>query len=267
MTDLQEKEERLGEILRSHGRVAIAFSGGADSSLLAGKALEVLGPDNVALLTARSCLLKQGDLANAADWLVRHGYGERGRHHFIELDPLSWPEFVLNPPDRCYACKLRVFTAFLEYAESLGFNHLIDGTNFEDLHTDRPGLRALRELNIGSPLAEAGLRKEEVRSLGRSLGIDTCDRPSASCLATRIPDGLPIAEQYLERIDEIELYLEAFGLNGCRARLDAKNKEKIFLQVLEEDLARVIDPVFRAELFEFLSNFDIKEVLLDLHGR
>lgn len=267
MTDLHEKEQRLEHILRQYGKVAIAFSGGADSSLLAAKAMNVLGAENVLLLTATSCLLKQADLANAADWLDRQGYGEKGQHQFIELHPLSWPEFVRNPPDRCYVCKLRVYRAFLEHMAITNFGQLIDGTNLDDMHSDRPGLRALRELQIGSPLAEAGLHKEEVRSLSKTIGIDTWDRLSASCLATRIPAGLPVAEESLVLIEQIEAFLESSGFTGCRARLDPAGKKKISLQVRECDLARITEPPIRSAFLEFLSDFGIKEVVLDLHGR
>lgn len=267
MTELNKKVQRLEHILRQHGKIAIAFSGGADSSLLAAKALNVLGPENVLLLTARSCLLKQADIANAANWLDRHGYGEKGRHQFIEFQPLSWPEFVRNPPDRCYVCKLRVYRAFIEHMASTGIRQLVDGTNFDDLHSDRPGLRALQELQIGSPLAEAGLCKEEVRSLSHAMGVDTWDRPSASCLATRIPGGLSIAEEHLAKIEQIESFLESSGFTGCRARLDPAGKKIIFLQVKEDDLVRIAEPSIRSALYGFLSDFGIKEVFLDLQGR
>ena len=164
---LLEKEHELERLLAGYKRVAVAFSGGADSSLLLRKAIDVLGRENILALTARSCLQRKGDIANATSWLARHGYDGQVRHEIIELDPLSREEFIQNPPDRCYGCKLHVYKKFAEICAKQGIQAIIDGTNFDDMNSDRPGLRALEELGIGSPLGEAGLTKEEVRRLSR----------------------------------------------------------------------------------------------------
>lgn len=264
---LQEKEHRLESLLASYDRVAIAFSGGADSSLLLHKALEVLGKENVLVLTAQSCLLKEFERQKAATWLSRHGYGDSVRQIFVELQPLSWDEFVQNPSDRCYLCKTKVYTLFLEHCVQDGIEHLIDGTNYDDLHGDRPGLRALQELHIGIPLADAELRKDEVRLLSRDLELDTWDQPSASCLATRIPAGLVITEKRMARIERMESCLESLGFSGCRVRLDLAHEDKVFVQVLEKDIAALATRENRSTLAHLLNDFGVKKMYLDLVGR
>lgn len=264
---LFEKEHRLEQILAEYGRVAIAFSGGADSSLLAKKALEVLGEENVLLLTARSCLLKQHEIDHAAGWLSRHGVGEQVRHQFIDLQPLSWEEFVRNPLDRCYLCKLRVYSLFAGLRSREGMTRLIDGTNEDDMHSARPGLRALRELDIGTPLADAGLAKEEVRSLSRDIGLDTWDRPSASCLATRVPDGLHITGERIALIEKLELQAESMGFKGCRVRLDRESSDKVYIQVQENDVAGLASAATRSALIHFFNDSGVKKIFMDLSGR
>ncbi len=267
MTLLQEKVHRLESILSAYGRVAVAFSGGADSSLLLKKTLDVLGAENVLVLTARSCLNKQGDVDNVSGWPARHGYGSRMRHVFVELQPLEWDEFTGNPPDRCYVCKLRVYRLFSELIANHGIAQLIDGTNHDDLHSDRPGLKALRELGIGTPLAQAGLSKEEVRAVSREEGLDTWDRPSGSCLATRLPAGLRVTRERIALVGKLESCLESLGFAGCRARLDREKKDMVTIQLQEKDLAEAATPAKRSAIAEFFRDSGMKQVLMDLKGR
>ena len=264
---LLEKEHKLEGLLASYKRVTVAFSGGADSSLLAKKALEVLGTENVLLLTARSCLLKQSEVDFAANWLFRHGYEEQVDHKFIDLQPLSWAEFVRNPSDRCYLCKLRVYQMFAELSDQYGKAQLIDGTNDDDMQSTRPGLRALRELSIGTPLADAGLSKDEVRRLSRELQLDTWDRPSASCLATRIPDGLDITEERVSLVEKLESCLEAMGFKGCRVRLDRHKSDTVFIQVLKKDIAQLAMAANGSDLVHLFNDSGVKRIFLDLNGR
>jgi len=264
---LQEKELSLERILAAYGRVAVAFSGGADSSLLLKKAVDVLGAENVLALTVRSCLLKKGDVDNAATWAARNCPNQHLNHEFVDLKPLEWDEFVANPPDRCYVCKLRVYHILVDRCASEGIAKLVDGTNFDDLHSDRPGLRALRELEIGTPLAEAGLTKEEVRALSRVQGLDTWDRPSASCLATRIPDALSVTADRIRLVEKLEAYLEEMGFLGCRVRLDRQDPEKVFIQVAEKDVGLLSSDRYRPVVVNFFNDFNVKRIFLDLLGR
>lgn len=264
---LQEKEHNLEGILARYKRVAVAFSGGADSSLLAKKALEVLGPENVLLLTARSRLIKQSEMDHAASWLFRHGYEEQVAHEFIDMEHFSWDEFVQNPPGRCYLCKMHLYRLFAGVSDQHGIDQLIDGTNDDDMHSTRPGLRALRELGIGTPLADAGLTKNEVRSLSRELQLDTWNRPSSSCLATRIPDGLEITEKRVSLIEKLETFLESIGFKGCRVRLDRHKSDTVYLQVLEKDIAGVVMAASRPGILHFFNDSGMKRIFMDLNGR
>lgn len=263
---LLEKEHRLEGILSRYKHVAVAFSGGADSSLLAGKALDVLGRENVLLLTARSCLLKQAELDNAATWLARHSL-ENVRHEFFDLEPLAWTEFTRNTPDRCYICKLRVYKLFAEAAARQGITDIIDGANDDDMHSVRPGLRALRELGVGTPLAEAGLTKNEVRLLSRELQLDTWDRPSSSCLATRMPVGVEITPERIGFVHGLESCLERMGFTGCRVRPDRCDDTLVSIEVREKDIWAIASDEKRMKLAEFFNDFGVKRIFLDLRGR
>jgi uncharacterized protein len=264
---LLEKEHKLERILGEYKKVAIAFSGGADSSLLVKKALEVLGPENVLLLTARSCLLTKNEVDHASSWLSRHGYEGQVRHEFAELQPLVWDEFVQNPPDRCYLCKLRVYQMLTKLSGPHGILKLLDGTNDDDMRSTRPGLRALNELGIGAPLADAGLTKEDVRNLSREIGLDTWDRPSASCLATRIPDGLQITKERIALIEKLESQVAAMGFKGCRVRLDSQSGDKVYIQVQEKDVVELATTANRSDLIHFFNDSGVKKIFLDLNGR
>lgn len=264
---LRAKEQAVRRALARSGRVAIAFSGGADSSLLLWLALDTLGPAQVLVLTARSCLLPLRDLERAAGWPARHGLAGRVSHVFVDIQPLAWGEFTRNPADRCYLCKSRVYRLLLEQVRRQGFAQLLDGTNVDDLGSDRPGLRAIGELGIETPLAAVGLSKAEVRALSRELGLDTWDAPSASCLATRIPEGLTITAERLARIDILETHLEHIGCAGCRVRLDRFHEDRVYVQVQEKDLPRLAGGRERTTLLDFFNDSGVTKVFLDLQGR
>lgn len=264
---LPDKEEAVRRLLSQFGSVAVAFSGGADSSLLLRLAADVLGPGRVLALTARSCLMPGRDLDNAATWAARHGLADTISHRFIDIWPLAWDDFAANPSDRCYRCKSRVYPVLQEEARRQGMATLLDGTNADDLDSDRPGLKALRELGIISPLAAAGLSKEEVRRLGRELSLDNWDRPSASCLATRIPTGLDVTAERLALIGLLEDFLLERGVAGCRVRLDRWRADAVAVEVRIEDLARIVEGGLRSELLDFFRNSGMNNVVLDLRGR
>lgn len=264
---IRNKEQTARRILAQYGKVAVAFSGGVDSSLLLRLAFDTLGPANVLALTARSCLLPARDLERAATWPARHGLAGKVNHVFIDIKPLAWPEFVTNPADRCYHCKSLVYTILLEYAHRQGIEVLLDGTNHDDLHSGRPGLKALRELRIGTPLVSALLGKDEVRRLAHELGLDTWDAPSASCLATRIPEGLAITPKRLALIAVLEAHLEKLGFAGSRVRLDRWREDTVYVQLQEKDLSHFAVGPRRSELLDFFRNSGVKKVFLDLQGR
>lgn len=264
---LPDRKQDVVRILERSGKAAIAFSGGADSSLLLRLALDTLGAERVLVLTARSCLLKPAELDRAATWFKRHAILDPPVHEFVDIHPLDWSDFVSNPAYRCYLCKSRIYSIFRNISRTRGFAILADGTNADDMNSDRPGLRAISELDIETPLAAAGMTKEEVRTLSRELGLDTWEQPSASCLATRIPTGLEITPERLQRIAAMEKFLEEAGFFGCRARLVPEDPGCVHIQVRQEDLPRITAGAGRDYLIEFPESLKIGKVYVDPAGR
>lgn len=267
MDHLQEKLDRLKNVLLGYGRVGVAFSGGSDSSLLLKCALDTLGAGNVLALFGSSVLLTDKEIARAKEWLEANGYSRGVDIHVIALQPLGWKEFVSNSEERCYQCKLRIYKRFKEEMEKKDFFLLLDGTNTDDLKSSRPGLRAIHELGVKIPLVEAGLNKADVRACSRHLGLTNWDLPSASCLATRIPHGLSINEERLQQISFWESELSRFGFQGCRVRLDRQSTDVVYVQLAEADLAKAITPDIRVAVLRFFSNNGVQKVYLDLEGR
>jgi uncharacterized protein len=266
-SNCREKTARLGRLLRDFGRVGIAFSGGADSSFLLRAALAVLGADKVLALHARSCLQKKEEQERAATWPQRHGL-TAVRLRVVELEPLQWPEFVRNPPERCYLCKQRIYQLFQAKLAEQGIAVLLDGSNVDDLElgqAGRPGLRAIAELGVRSPLADCGLSKEEIRALSCELGLDTWHQPASSCLATRIPQGMEITAARLELVAAMEQVLAEAGFFGCRARL--VDEAAVCLHLQEQDMDRFWRGQIRKPLCRELKKQGAKKIFLDLDGR
>lgn len=258
MVSLSEKHEKLRGILRAKGAVAVAFSGGADSSFLLKTAVDELGENAFAVLV-RSCLQFSEDMEHAK--AVADGIGCRLIIH--DVDPFFWPEFIANPPDRCYHCKKKIYSEirFLACDEKM---HLLDGTNSDDLLEERPGRRAIRELGVLTPLAEAGFTKAEVRRISRQVGLATWDRPSSSCLATRIPAGTPITSELLDMVVRCERFLLSLGFGGCRVRLDGRYAS---LELVENDMGRFVGATLRKKTIHFFSQLGIKKIFLNLIER
>lgn len=257
---LQNKYERLLEIIGRHSKAALACSGGVDSTFLLKCASEVLGPDEVIALLACSPLQPQEETANAHAVINEIGC----RLLTVELDPFSWPEFVENPPDRCYHCKKKIYTLFFEKMREHNVHVLMDGTNLDDLSDYRPGLQALKELGVLTPLVEAKLGKNEIRSLSRSLKLSNWDRPSSSCLATRIPAGRRISLELIQLAARCEEHLKQLGFIGCRVRLTV---EGALVELTEDDIEIFAREPNRVATERFFSDLGLKRVFLNIRGR
>lgn len=257
---LRHKYLALQEIIGRCGKVAVAFSGGVDSTLLTKAAFDVIGPA-LLVLFADSDLLAPTE-AQGVEALARH---IGCRVTTITVYPLLDPEFVANPPTRCYLCKSAIYRKFLAVSREHGCAALLDGTNLDDLQADRPGLLALRELDVQTPLVAAGLGKREIRILSRELGLPTWDKPSASCLATRIPTHTPITRARLGVVGQGEEYLRGLGFAGCRLRLAGEGQAVV--QLAAGGIAHFLEAASLSLLHREFAALGIKKILLDLGER
>ena len=245
----------LGTFFSENPRVALAFSGGVDSAFLLRAAIDA-GAD-VTAYYVKSAFQPEFELNDAKRLAAELG----AKMRLIDLDVLCDAEITANPANRCYYCKKRIFTAIAEAARSDGYDVLIDGTNASDDAADRPGIRALQELSVRSPLRECGITKAEVRALSRKAGLFTWDKPAYACLATRIPTGETITAEKLQKTERAEAFLERLGFRDFRVRLLGGNAK---LQVRAEQLPLLLEK--REKIIAGLAP-DYQSVLLDLEVR
>ncbi len=253
---LQEKWGRLQALLEGLGSLAVAFSGGVDSALVCAAAWYTLG-EHMHAVTVRSPVEPPGDNDAARQVAGLLGFS----HQVVEFDDLQDPAFSANPPERCYVCKLNRLRAIREIARARGLAWVADGSNADDGDDYRPGMRALAELGVRSPLAEIGLSKAETRALAHALGLPVWDRPSAPCLATRFPYGTPITYADLRRVGAAEAYLHARGFQPVRVRFYG---EMARLEVAPEAMAALLEQ--RTELVAYFKTLGFLYVALDLAG-
>jgi uncharacterized protein len=212
--DLAAKEARLDAILGTCGSVVIGYSGGVDSTLLLKKALDVLGQERVLAVTAATATYEPGEVDEAE--VLANALG--AAHERLRSTELEDEGFLANPPERCYYCKTDLYGDLKQLAAERGFETVIDGSQADDALDWRPGLKALDEQGIVSPLKEAGLTKADVRALSRQLGLPTADKPANACLASRFPYGEPITAQKLGRVGRAERVLREAGFGTVRVR-------------------------------------------------
>lgn len=258
---LEVKSDRVRTLLGELGGVAVAFSGGIDSMLLLDVAHEVLG-DRVLAVTARPNWVSTHDRQDAEAFCRERGIA----HAWIEVAADDIEGFAANPPDRCYRCKKVLFSAIGALAESRGLATVVDGSNVDDAGSYRPGIRALAELGIRSPLREAGFTKCDVRAWARQRGIAAWNKPSAACLATRIAYGERITDEKLGRIDAAEDYLRGLGFGQLRVRVHGRDGKVARIEVPAEEVARVAQDGLRQEIVAGLKRLGFVYVALDLDG-
>ena len=256
---LNAKIAEIVEGLTQEGSAIVAFSGGTDSSVVATLAHKALG-DKALAVTVDSPLLPPDELE-----VAKRVAGQIGiKHLVIRLNELEIPGFSTNPPDRCYLCKKFRFEKLRELATEKGFRAIVDGTNLSDLGEYRPGLKAAKELGVYSPLLEAGLSKEDVRRLARLLGFNAAGKPSATCLATRVPYNNRLTTPQLARIDKAESYIRSItGVKILRVRVHG-NLARIEVGADEQDL--FYDTKILSRIAQRLKELGYDFVTLDLEG-
>ncbi len=255
---MTDKMDRLKSILRDMESALVAFSGGVDSTLLADVTYEVLG-DSALAVTAVSATMPDSERAVAREMAERIGI----RHLIIESDELNDPQFLANDEKRCYYCKKRRFSALLDIAAKEGLNYVIDGSNRDDLGDFRPGKAASDEIGVRSPLSEAGMTKDDIRSMARDRGITNWDKPAYACLATRIPYGTPIVPELLDRIAEAEAQLTGLGLRKVRVRYHG---DVARIEVGPGEIGVLMNYEKRRAAVEALKQLGYRYVTLDLEG-
>ncbi|MHB1294013.1 MAG: ATP-dependent sacrificial sulfur transferase LarE [Anaerolineae bacterium] len=247
-------------MLASMGRVAVAFSGGVDSSYLLAVSMGVLGRDGVLALTADSPLLPRRELATAIQVAADLG----ADHRVILFDDLAIDEVAANDPKRCYYCKHARFEALLVLAEHAGGAQLLHGENADDHLDYRPGSLAARELRVRAPLDEVGLTKPEVRILSRRLGLTTWNHPAAACLASRFPYGMRLTREGLERVERGEDALaKRLGSTALRLR-DHGTVARV--EAAPELIDLLLAPALRAAVSADLHALGYRYVSVDLDG-
>jgi len=248
----------LTEILGQMGSMVVAYSGGADSTLLLQVARNVL-EDRVVAVTGKSPTYPEKEYEQARTLAKQIGV----KHLSVITEEVDQREFSDNPPNRCYHCKRELFLRLLAIARQEGLAWIADGTNCDDLKDHRPGRIAAEELGVRSPLCEAGLTKEDIRALSRELGLPTWNKPAQACLASRIPYGTTITAPKLERISQAEDYLLALGLRQVRVR-DHGSVARI--EVEREDIGLLVDEVRRLQVVNKLKSLGYVYVAVDLGG-
>lgn len=257
---LATQEARLREIISGFQRVAVAFSGGVDSSYLLSVCIDALGPERVIALTADSPLLPRAELATARQVARLLG----AQHRVILSDDLAIPEVAGNVERRCYYCKRARFAALISLLSETKGTQLLHGENADDALDYRPGTAAAHELGVRAPLAEAGLTKAEIRALSRQRGLPTWNHPPAACLATRFPYNTPLTREGLERVEQAEDWLhQATGARLVRVR---DHHPIARIEASAEEITRLATPEVRAAISERLHALGYRYVTLDLDG-
>lgn len=258
---MNEKTEQLKKMIRDYASedIAVAFSGGVDSSLLLKMA------SDAAALTGKSVygILLHTILHPAGDIKTAEQVAEEANAHFLvlELDELSQAGIEENPADRCYLCKKYLFRELQKKAASLGIHTILEGTNRDDLRAYRPGIRAVRELGIRSPLADASFTKAEIRSLAEEYGISVSGRPSTPCLATRFPYGSRLSYEAMRKVEDGEAFLHGLGFYNVRLRVHGDIAR---IEVDSDTLTELI--LKKNEIILYLKNLGYTYIALDLEG-
>ena len=250
-----EKLDRLREYLSNFDKLCVAYSGGVDSDLLMNVAYEVL-KDNAVAVIGDGIMLSRKDLEDAENLARKTGI----KYYVVKVDAFSVNEFKFNDKKRCYYCKKNIMGEIIKKANELGFYTVADGKNSDDGKVYRPGAEAARELGIVSPLYEAGMTKQDIRQAAKELGLETWNKPSNSCLATRFPYDTELTAENFAKVEGAELLIAQKGIPSGRVRMHGDIAR---IEVPEDRFNELISD---RKLIEDIKNFGFRYVTLDLEG-
>jgi len=252
----ESKSEKLNSILKSLDSAIVAFSGGVDSSFLLYRAHKIKKTGIIAI-TIKTPYIPNQEIEEAAEFTKKYGI----KHKILNI---SFPEIIRhNPIERCYLCKKTLFSQITDFAQKNNVKHILDGSNSDDTGEFRPGMRALKEMGIRSPLLESGLTKREIRELLHSEGLSIWDKPAMACLLTRIPYNTEIKPEMLKMIEEAEYILFEKGYPGTRVRV---HEDIARIECLPGYLEKIIKDQEREHIVSSLKKIGFRYVSLDLEG-
>jgi len=253
-----EKLTHLKALLKEMGEVTVAYSGGVDSTFLLKVATDTLKDKAMGVL-AVSPTFPAREYDRAIE--VAKSFGASIR--VIDTNELEDDNFVNNPVNRCYFCKSELFDSIAKMAEDQRFRNFVDGSNHDDLGDHRPGMRALKERNVRSPLQEAGLTKKEIRDLSREFGLPTWDKDALACLSSRFPYGESINREKLRMVDEAENFLADLGFRNIRARHQGKT---VNIEVDPDQIPRLQEKQTRGKVEDYLTSIGYEKIQIDPDG-
>jgi uncharacterized protein len=253
------KLDHLKRALRGLGKVAVAFSGGADSTFLLAVCADAMGAQNVLAVTAVSATYP----AEERDWAERFARERGVRHILLDTDEFADERFLANPPERCYFCKKDFYAKLIARVRTEGFAQVVDGSNVDDQGDYRPGMKAKNEYGVKSPLAETGLTKAEIRRYSKRLGLLTWNKPANPCLASRFPYGERITADGVQMVGAAERFLREQGFALVRVRHHGKLAR---IEVAPKKIRRLMTPELRDKVTAYLRQLGYTWVSVDLTG-
>lgn len=256
--NIDQKYELLKNKLKKMQKVVIAYSGGVDSNFLLKVASDEL-KENAIAVTIHAMMHSNREINEAKEYTKEF----KVKHEVIKIDNFDEKGFIENSKKRCYYCKCAVFNIIKDYAVKNNIKYILDGTNFSDLGDYRPGIKALEELNVISPLKDSGLTKEEIRILSKRLNLKTYNKPSFACLASRIPYGDKITKEKLKLIEEAENYLQDLSFRQYRVRL---HNDIARIEVAQDEMHKFFNDEIMKNVHNKFKEIGFKYVTLDLNG-
>ena len=247
--------QQLEDYIRARGRVVVAFSGGVDSALLAYVARKTLGSKNMLAITGDSLSLPSRDRDYCADFCRKYDIP----HQFMPTFEFNDPNYVSNPANRCFFCKEELYKRLKEFCATLGYAHILDGTNVTDLKGHRPGFAALKQEEITAPYVALEINKVQIREMARFLKLEAAEKPQSACISSRVPTGTPINMEAIQKIDAAENFLKDLGMRQPRVRY---HHDLARLELKKEEWAFCLEQ--RKKIQEGLKRLGFNHVTLDL---